>query len=423
VKKRFPVALAAILTMLGPGTLYSYSLFAQPLGASFSWSSATTTWGFAIASFCLGLGALAGGVWLGSAPARRVAVTGTLLWAAGNVLTGLGTERFGAPLFYLSYGLIGGFGCGLVTIAALTTVIAWFPKRRGMGGGLVAMGFGIGNVYYDQILEQSGAFRAIRHEAQVFVASQADIISPALVHGLMLIFIVSGVGFAALGLLGASFLQGPPAHFVAENAMPTEARLAQTVGNPQAYLLWLILFLNSVAGIAVISCVIPMLSEMTRLPIAAVAFLYPVVAVFNGVGCFFWGVVSDLAGRRATLVLLFLIQGFAFMLIDGVRAPVLLLAMFSLILLCYGGAFGVMPAFNADFFGLRHFGANYGLNLTAWGTAAIVGPWFAATVRDLTGSYSAILLPLAFISFIALIVPLITDRSVSETPPAQPRPA
>jgi hypothetical protein len=423
VNKRFPVALAAILTMLGPGTLYSYSLFAQPLSASFAWTSVATTWGFAIANFCLGLGALAGGIWLGSAPARRVAATGTLLWAAGNVLTGLGTERLGAPFFYLCYGVIGGFGCGLVTIAALTTVIAWFPKRRGMGGGLVAMGFGIGNVYYDQILEQSGAFRAIRHEAQVFVASEADLINPALVHGLMLIFIVSGIGFAVLGLLGAWFLHGPPAQFAAENAMPTESRLAQTIGNPQAYLLWLILFLNSVAGIAVISCVIPMLSEMTRLPIAAVAFLYPVVAVFNGVGCFVWGVVSDLAGRRATLVLLFLIQGFTFMTIDSVRAPVLLLAMFSLILLCYGGAFGVMPAFNADFFGLRNFGANYGLNLTAWGTAAIVGPWFASTVRDLTGSYTAILLPLAFISFVALIVPLITDRAASEFPPARPKPA
>jgi hypothetical protein len=82
-----------------------------------------------------------------------------------------------------------------------------------------------------------------------------------------------------------------------------------------------------------------------------------------------------------------------------------------------------MPAFNADFFGLRNFGANYGLNLTAWGTAAIVGPWFASTVRDLTGSYTAILLPLAFISFVALIVPLITDRAASEFPPARPKPA
>lgn len=423
MNKRFPVALAAILTMLGPGTLYAYSIFAQSLGSSFEWTRVTTTWGFAIANFSLGIGALAGGAALTRTSARRVAIAGTLLWAAGNVLTGLGTERFGAPYFYLCYGIIGGFGCGLVTIAALTTVINWFPRRRGMGGGLVTMGFGLGAVYYTQILQQSTAFRAISNAASIYVTSQADLVDPALVHAFMRIFIVSGLAFAALGILGASFLEGPPAEFAVENAMPTEAPMSQTISNPQSYLLWLILFLNSVAGIAVISNVVPMISEMTGLPSAAGALWYAIVAVFTGIGCFFWGVFSDLAGRRATLVLLFLIQAFTFMLIDSVHAPVLVLAMFSLILFCYGGAFGVMPAFNADFFGLRHFGANYGLNLTAWGSAAIVGPWFASSVRALTGSYSAMLLPLAFILFIALIVPLIAEHPAAEFPESRPTPA
>lgn len=409
--------------MLGPGTLYSYSMFTQPLGASFEWTSVTTTWAFAIANFCLGLGALAGGIWLDGKGMRRVAIVGTLLWAAGNVLTGLGTERFGAPYLYVCYGVIGGFGCGMVTIAALTTVMGWFPKRRGMGGGLVTMGFGIGAVYYNQILEQSQGFRAIRHAANAYMTSQAEVVSPTLVHGLMHIFIYSGLAYGVIGLLGAWFLQPPPAKFAAENAMPTESRLGQTLANPQSYLLWLILFLNSVAGIAIISNIVPIISEMTALPNSTGALWYAIVAVFNGIGCFFWGVVSDLAGRRGTLVLLFLFQAFTLMLIGSVHAPILLLAMFAMILLCYGGAFGVMPAFNADFFGLRHFGANYGLNLTAWGTAAVVGPWFASTVRDLTGSYTAILLPLAFILFVALIVPLITERPAQELSEGRTRPA
>jgi MFS family permease len=423
VNKRFPIALAAILTMLGPGTLYSYSLFAQPLSASFAWTSAATMWGFAIANFCLGLGAVAGGIRLDRSGARPVAIAGTLLWAAGNVLAGLGTARFGVPYFYLCYGVIGGLGCGMVTIAALTTVIKWFPKRRGMGGGLVTMGFGLGAVYYNQILEQAPAFRAIRHAAEVYLASQADLIAPALVHDLMQIYIASGLAFAAIGLAGAWFLQAPPAEFSADNAMPTESPLGQTVSNPQFYLLWLILFLTSVAGIAVISSVIPMISEMTALPSASVAQWYAILAVFNGVGCFFWGVISDLAGRRGTLVLLFLIQAFTFMLIESVHAPILLLAMLALILVCYGGAFGVMPAFNADHFGLRNFGANYGLNLTAWGTAAIVGPWFASTVRELTGSYTAILLPLASVLFVALIVPLIAEHPAQDLPEGRSTPA
>jgi OFA family oxalate/formate antiporter-like MFS transporter len=361
-----------------------------------------------------------GGIWIDGTRLRRVAATGTLLWAAGNVLTGLGTAHLGAPYFYLCYGVIGGFGCGMVTIAALTTVIGWFPKRRGMGAGLVTMGFGLGAVYYNQILEQSKAFRAVRQAAEAHLAAPGTAVSPSLIHGLMQIFIASGLVFAAIGLLGSAFLQRPPAQFSAENAMRLEARLRQTIANPQSYLLWLILFLNSLAGIAVISNVVPMISEMTGLPNTTGALWYAILAVFNGLGCFIWGVVSDLAGRRGTLVLLFLVQAFTFMLIDSVHSPILLLAMFALILLCYGGAFGVMPAFNADFFGLRHFGANYGLNLTAWGTAAIVGPWFASTVKDLTGSYGAISLPLAFILFVALILPLITERPGDELTEARP---
>jgi OFA family oxalate/formate antiporter-like MFS transporter len=425
VNKRLLVALAAILTMLGPGALYSYSLLAQPLSASFEWTSVTTTWGFAIANFFLGLGGLAGGIWLDRMQSRRVAITGTLLWAAGNVMTGLGTESLGAPFFYLCYGVIGGFGCGMVAIAALTTVIGWFPKRRGMGGGLVAMGFGLGAVYYNQVLEQLPSFLAIRHAANAYLASQAEVMSPSLVHALMHVFIVSGAVFAVVGLAGASLLQKPSAEFAAENAMPNEARLGQTISNPQFYLLWLILFLNVLAGIAVISNAVPIISEVTNLPAGTVAGWYAIVAVFNGLGCFVWGVLSDRVGRRGTFVLLFLIQAFAFMMLDHVHSPLALLGMFSLILLCYGGGFGVMPAFNADFFGLRHFGANYGLNVTAWGAAAIVGPWFASTVKDLTGSFSATLLPLALILFVALIIPLITDNPAEreKLPEGRPTPA
>lgn len=425
MNKRLPVALAAILTMLGPGTLYSYSLLAQPLSASFGWNSVATTWGFAIANLCLGFGAVAGGVWLVRSHSRRVAVTGTMLWAAGNVLAGLGTERFGLPYFYFSYGVIGGFGAGMVTIAALTAAISWFPQRRGMGGGLVAMGFGLGAVYYDQLLQQWSAFHAVQLAATAYLGPRTPLISPPLVHDLMHIFMISGAAFAAVGVFAASFLQRPPAEFTDANVMPCEMRLAQTASNPQFYLLWLILFLNCVAGIAVISNVVPIISEMTVLSTGTVEGLYAILAVFNGLGCFFWGAISDRAGRRGTLVLLFLVQAFSFMLIDNVHSTVAVLGMFSLILSCYGGAFGVMPAFNADFFGLRYLAANYGLNLTAWGAAAVVGPWFASTVKEMTGTYSAILLPLAFVLFVALIIPIITDSPVDEhkLSGAQPTPA
>ena len=122
MKNRWAVAAAGTVVMICLGTVYSWSLFTDPLIASFNWTSATTTWTFSVAIFFLGVGAIIGGRWQDQSGPRPVVVTGSILWGVGNILAGLGTARFGAWWIYLTYGFVGGLGLGLAYITPVATV-------------------------------------------------------------------------------------------------------------------------------------------------------------------------------------------------------------------------------------------------------------------------------------------------------------
>jgi OFA family oxalate/formate antiporter-like MFS transporter len=142
---RWVVAVAAFVVMVTIGTLYSWAIFTQPLLAAFHWDVTTTTWAYATANFCVAaVGAVAGGFWQDRVGPRRVALTGVTLWGVGNILAGMGTAAWGAPWLYLTYGVIGGVGAGMAYIAPVSMVTKWFPRQRGLAGGLVAGGFGLG---------------------------------------------------------------------------------------------------------------------------------------------------------------------------------------------------------------------------------------------------------------------------------------
>ena len=134
MKNRWAVAVAGTITMVCLGTVYSWSLFSQPLIAGFGWSATTTVWTFSTAIFFLGVGAILGGRWQDRAGPRPVVVTGAVLWGLGNVLAGLGTAHFGAWWIYLTYGVVGGLGLGLGYITPVAAVTKWFPTGAGWRG-------------------------------------------------------------------------------------------------------------------------------------------------------------------------------------------------------------------------------------------------------------------------------------------------
>src|SRR5690348_18435862 len=135
LSNRWTIALGGAMFMMTLGTIYSWSLFAQPLLACFGWSSTTVTWAFALAIFSLGTGAVAGGRWQDKVGPRKVALAGVLLWSLGNFLAGLGTAHLGAWWLYLTYGLIGGFGVGMGYVTPVAVVTKGFPERDGKSDG------------------------------------------------------------------------------------------------------------------------------------------------------------------------------------------------------------------------------------------------------------------------------------------------
>jgi MFS transporter, OFA family, oxalate/formate antiporter len=416
------IALAGTVTMACLGTVYSWSLFTQPLIASFGWSNTTTTWAFALAIFFLGVGAILGGRWQDRSGPTVVAVTGVVLWGLGNVLAGLGTARLGAWWMYGTYGALGGFGLGLGYVTPVAAVTKWFPDKRGLGSGMVVMGFGLGAFLYNNVLKAVPSFAAASREAAQVLAAQGSAparLSPAGVSAVMEVFVFSGVAFAVLGGLCALLVRNPPAGVpTSEGSTAGAAALStardyppsEALRTPQFWMLWFMLFLNVTAGILFISNAVPIMRELTGAAPATALAVYGFIALFNGLGRFFWGAVSDRIGRNWAYLLICAGQVLIFFFVGGVHALPWVAALFAVVLLCYGGGFGTMPSFTADYFGMKYMGVNYGWILLAWGVGGLVGPIFVAFVKDHTGSFAGALPCIGLVLLAAAILPAVARR-------------
>jgi MFS transporter, OFA family, oxalate/formate antiporter len=420
-RNRWIIALAGTVAMGCLGTVYSWSLFTQPLIASFGWSNTTTTWAFALAIFFLGVGAIIGGRWQDRSGPTVVAATGIILWGLGNVLAGLGTERLGAWWMYLTYGVLGGLGLGLGYITPVAAVTKWFPDKRGLGSGMVVMGFGLGAFFYNNIVKAVPSFAAASREAaQVLAAGgAAGRLSPGSVSAVMDVFLFSGVVFAVLGGLCALLVRNPLVNApAAAPAGAAGAALAtardyppsEALRTPQFWMLWFMLFLNVTAGILFISNAVPIMRELTGAPPATALAIYGFIALFNGLGRFFWGAISDRIGRNWAYILIYGSQVLIFFVVGSVHSLPLVATLFAVVLLCYGGGFGTMPSFTADYFGTKYMGVNYGWILLAWGMGGIVGPIFVAFVKDHTGSFAGALPYIGFVLLAAAILPVVARR-------------
>jgi len=386
------------------------------------------TWAFALAMFSLGTGAVVGGRWQDKVGPRKVALTGVLLWSLGNFLAGLGTAQFGAVWLYLTYGLIGGFGVGMGYVTPVAVVTKWFPERRGLAGGIVVMGFGLGAVVYNLIVKSIPSFAAAAQAAAEYSAQAAaaahGTLNPAFaqnhVLAIMNVFLLSGIAFAVLAGICAALLKNPPTGLPDSTGAASPETVACTtremLRTPQFYLLWLMLFLNVTAGILVISNAVPIMQELTSLTPAMVAATYGVVALFNALGRFFWGAVSDRIGCARTFGLIFGIQVVVFGTLGKLHSLFAVAAAYAIVLLCFGGGFGTMPSLVANYFGARHIGTNYGAILTAWGVAGVAGPLLAAHVKDATGSYAGALFPIACMLLAAVLLPLILRKPTLSNP-------
>ena len=387
---RWVIAAAAFLMQLALGAVYAWSVFLTPVMKLYNVSKPQANLTFTITLVALGITAGFGGYLNSRFGPRTIATVAGILYGVGVFLA-----SFVAPnitLLYITYGVIGGIGLGLGYIVALAMLIKWFPDRRGFITGLAVAGFGGG--------------------AAITGPIAANLLLPSL--KLNTTFLMLGIVYLVVVVVAAQFFRKAPDGYAPAGWTPSvqqqtvrstrEDTLGQALSSPRWYVLWLILALNVTAGAALISVAAPLAHDFTGVALTTASALVVTISIFNGVGRLFWGWVSDFIGRPFTFLSLFVIQivAFALMPLIGPGQFALLFIPASVIGLCYGGGFGTMPAFAADFFGPKNAGTIYGVMLTAWSAGAIVGPILIASVDFRTALYI-----IAVIMAVSAILPLV----------------
>jgi len=388
---RWLIAIAGVFLQIALGAVYAWSVFRVPLSKQFGWSISEVTLTFTISIFVLGFAAFFGGLWLNRKGPRVVALTGGALYGLGVFLASFSHSL---TWLYLSYGLIGGIGLGLGYIVPVAVLVKWFPDRRGLITGIAVGGFGAG-----ALITAPVATRLIQSV------------------GVLSTFAYLGIAYFLITIISGSFMQNPPDGWKPEGWSPTASQTSQRAGHDfilsealktwQWYALWLLLFLNTCAGISVISQEAPIFQELTGASAIVAAGMVGLASIGNAVGRVFWAWVSDLITRRATFAVMFVLQVLLFWFLPSIATVTLMTIVTFIVLMCYGGGFGTMPAFAADYFGPKNVGPIYGLMLTAWSFASAVGPLLIAHMRETAGSYRGALHIIAGVMAVSSLLPIL----------------
>nr|WP_269136013.1 OFA family MFS transporter [Sporosarcina cyprini] len=398
------IAASAVGIHISIGSVYAWSNFTNPLIEQFGWSTSQVQLTFSIAILFLGLSAAFLGHFVEKYGPRKAGLFAAICFGTGVIGAGFAVSASSLPLLYLFYGVLGGIGLGVGYISPVSTLVKWFPDRRGLATGLAIMGFG-------------------------FAAAISSPIMEALITsvGLKNTFFILGTAYFIIMVLSSLYLEKPeegwvPAGFKAKlESGKVEAKqdLAQLTANEAVktkrfYYLWLMLFINVTCGIAILSAAKPLAIESIGMTTVQAAALVGVLGLFNGAGRLGWASISDYIGRQHTYTAFFVIQLALFALLPFTTNAIIFQVMLAVIYTCYGGGFACIPAYIGDIFGTKQLGAIHGYILTAWSAAGIAGPMFAAWMKDTTGSYESSLLFFAGLFAVAFIISLLIKADIKK---------
>ncbi len=376
------IAIAGTVLQAALGTVYAWSFFQKPLVTHYGWSHVQVMWIFSSAICALGFAAALGGRWMPVLGPRKLAVSGAVLYGVGYLVASVALRSGNLMLLYLGFGLLGGVGLGLGYVTPVATAAKWFPDKKGFITGMVIMGFGLGALLMSKIIAPV-MLRWCTNELGETNLAQA--------------FAYIGIALLVIGVPSAWMLRNPPDLMTGGGKVEASLPVMEVFVGSRFIRMWLLLFLNTSAGIMFIGMQSPMLQGLLGAAdpayspealAASGATLIAVSSLFNGLGRFFWGGLSDWIGRTMTFRLLFASQILVFLALIWTGTPWLFSVLVCYVLLCYGGGFGTMPAYVGDVFGEKLMPLVYGGILTAWSMAGIVGPQLAAWLKDHAGEQS-----------------------------------
>ena len=340
----------------------------------------------------LGCTTVVGGLWMKRKSPRIVAIVAGLFWGGGVFLASFSANRLW--WLYATYGVIGGIGLGMGYIVPITVLVKWFPDHRGLITGIAVAGFGAGALF-----SAPAAGWLIQHV------------------GLMPTFAYLGVAYAVVAIASGAFMQNPPEGWAPRGWTPSASQIAQrserdyTLGEALATWQWwaicLLMSINTMSGLSIVTQASPIFQEMGKATVATAAFLVGVMALGNGAGRIFWSWYSDLTTRKTAFFTMYLVEAILFWAYHTIHSLTPLAIVTFVLVMCYGGAYGITPAFAADYFGPRDVGSIFGLMMLPWAFAAVFGPLLFAYLRQTTGNYTQALYLIAVTVTAALILPIL----------------
>jgi MFS family permease len=421
---RWLVPPAALAVHLSIGMAYGFSVFWKPLGNALldaegkpvaacaagattfaeklagtgkalfatdcNWTQFDLGWMYTLFFVLLGCSAALWGGWLERAGPRKAGLVSTLCWCGGLLLSAYGVYSHQLWLMWLGSGVIGGIGLGLGYISPVSTLIKWFPDRRGMATGMAIMGFGGGAMIGSPLATKLMSYFA----------------TLAVIYAIFMTCGSLGYRVPATGWKPANWT--PPAPSSNTMIATRHVHLNKAHKTPQFWLLWLVLCMNVSAGIGIIGAAAPMLQEtfggaligqhaisfadikkdeaLTAAAAAVGAGFVGIISLFNIFGRFAWATSSDALGRKRTYFIFSILGALMYCAanyVAGHKSLALFVAAFCVIASMYGGGFATIPAYLADMFGTQFVGAIHGRLLTAWSTAGILGPVIVNSMHDI----------------------------------------
>ncbi|GAB6261847.1 L-lactate MFS transporter [Photobacterium sp. R1] len=365
------ILLAGFCINLCMGILYAWSVFKKALVVDLGWSNADASLPYTVAIITFSLSLLLAGILQDKIGPRKVLLLGTTMVGLGMIISSFATSPL---LLVLTFGVLTGSGIGFGYACLSPSAMKWFhPSKKGMVNGLIAAGFGLAAVYL----------------APLTASLIAD-------FGINQSFLILGIAVLVVAVPLACTITNPPEDYVPAAPTATTAKAAQTpsvdvswrvmIQTPQFYSLWIMYAFASAAGLMIIGNITSIAA--TQADLSDAAFLVVILAVFNSGGRVVAGMLSDKIGGVKTLLIAFVMQAINMVMFATFDNEFSLMVGAAVAGVGYGTLLAVFPSITADFYGLKNYGANYGVLYTAWGISGFIGPVVAAVAVDMTGTYT-----------------------------------
>ena len=374
------IVLGTIITQMGLGTIYTWSLFNQPLVDKFGWTLSSVATTFSITSFCLAFATLFAGKFQERIGLRRLTMIAGIALGIGLMASAVSPSL---TLIYLLMGVVVGFADGTAYITTLSNLIKWFPNRKGLIAGISVGAFGTGSLLFKYV--------------NSFLIAEV---------GVSEAFFYWGIIVMAMILVGSSLLKEPAAVPVQQAAVQGQTRdfsLAEMLATKESYLLFIIFFTACMSGLYLIGIVKDIGVQMAGMDMAMAANAVSAIAIFNTVGRIVLGALSDNVGRMRVISFTLFVTILAVSVMTFLPLnPLLFFTCVSAIAFCFGGNITVFPAIVGDFFGLKNHSKNYGVIYQGFGIGALSGSFIAAQL----GGFQATFMAIIIMSVISLLITL-----------------